>query len=776
MQKLSLKKLLVQTALCLGAALFTTATIAADLTNRFGFSGPEIFPIDNQIGLLRSADLNGDGLNDLIVVNNSRSKINLLINQTGKTNLNRLSPTSEKPELNELPPDARFRIESIASEKRISSLVVADLNGDGRPDIAYYGEPKELVVQYNLGTNGWSTPKRWAIDDGQLSANALVAGDLNGDKLTDLVLLGETQIYLLSQKPDHTLGEPEKIPYSGAVKAIQLLDIDGDGRTDLLLVNWESPTPFRFRLQNESGQLGPEHYFTLPPIRSYWADNLEGNNKNQIVTIAQNSGRAQVSEFTRKDAEELSGAFKQGQFQVLPLTKSDKSRRGMLWADVNGDGLPDFLVAEPESGQISIYLQRKDGSLEAPKTFPTLTGVSDLAVADWDGGKPSIFLLSADEHQIGVAQLDDKGRLPFPTLIPIEGRPLAMAVGKLKPNAKPTLAVIVDQDGKKSLVTRTHDGKSKTQKLSENFKSNPVNMMFHDVNQDGLMDLVVLIRYEKMKVLLQVPDKDFDEEDISVPGGSDEEPWMTSADVDGDGKPELLLAQKNFLRAVVLTQEASAQNSTNRGGWVFSVKEQINGAASNSRLVGAAAVPNGDRPIKSLFLLDAERKALTLCERDKAGVWQVVRNISLPYTAFNSVQPISLGGTKPNCVAFLGKDAVGWMSLQGKVWDLTELDGYETPIKDGHLNDVVSGDLDNDGRKELVFLETAKNYLDLVIFDKNRKLVPADRWQVFEERTFRSRRSDLPEPREALVTDVTGDGKNDLVILVHDRILVYPQQ
>jgi hypothetical protein len=88
----------------------------------------------------------------------------------------------------------------------------------------------------------------------------------------------------------------------------------------------------------------------------------------------------------------------------------------------------------------------------------------------------------------------------------------------------------------------------------------------------------------------------------------------------------------------------------------------------------------------------------------------------------------------------------------------------------------VSGDLNQDGRKDLVFLETAKNYLDLVIFDKNRKLVPATRWQVFEERTFRNRRSDQPEPREALIVDVTGDGKNDLVVIVHDRILVYPQE
>ena len=61
-------------------------------------------------------------------------------------------------------------------------------------------------------------------------------------------------------------------------------------------------------------------------------------------------------------------------------------------------------------------------------------------------------------------------------------------------------------------------------------------------------------------------------------------------------------------------------------------------------------------------------------------------------------------------------------------------------------------------------------------FEAPHKLVPADRWQVFEERTFRSRRNDMAEPREAIVADVTGDGKNDLIVIVHDRIIVYPQE
>jgi hypothetical protein len=742
----------------------------------FGFTGPEVFPIDSQISLLHVADLNGDGLNDIIVVNNARSKINILYNQTGKTNLVEARPEMKR-EINDLPPDSRFRIESIASEKRISSLVVADLNGDGRPDLAYYGDPKELVVIYNKGSNTWSEPKRWPIDDGQFNANALATGDLNGDGRTDLVLLGENNIYFLPQLADHTLGEPIKIPFSGSVKAVQVLDINGDGRDDLLLINWDSPTPFRFRLQNHDGELGPEIYFSMPPIRAYMADDLVGDHKTEIVTIAQNSGRAEVSDFVRKPADPLSGAFKQGPFEVFPLTKTTRAHRGILWADINGDGLPDLLETEPDSGQLTVQLQRPHGTLAAAKTFPTLTGVSEIAVSDWKkDGSQKIFLLSTDEHQIGVTEMDKNGRIPFPTILPIDGRPLTMTIGPLQPAALPTLAVIADRDTNRVLVTMTADGKTHSQKLSEKFQAAPSSMTMHDANQDGLADLVVLIPYEKIKFLIQNTDHTtFDEEDLAPPGGSMEEPWLALADVDGDGKPELLLAQKNFVRAVVL-KSAPGQGTNSKPEWSFTVKEQINGASSDSRITGAAPLRNGTNAIASLFLLDSERKAVTLCERDSTGVWQVVRNLPLAVSDFTSLRSVALGSRAVNSIALLGLNAVGTMQMSGDVWDLSELDSYETPIKDGHLSDVVSGDLNNDGRKDLVFLETAKNYLDLVTFELPHKLVPANRWQVFEERTFRSRRNDSLEPREAVIADVTGDKKNDLIVLVHDRVLVYPQE
>jgi hypothetical protein len=235
----------------------------------------------------------------------------------------------------------------------------------------------------------------------------------------------------------------------------------------------------------------------------------------------------------------------------------------------------------------------------------------------------------------------------------------------------------------------------------------------------------------------------------------------------------LLLPQKNFLRAVVLEQAAKTAGAAPATNWTFRVKDQINGSASDSRITGAVAVPNGKNAVPSLFLFDAEHKQLTLCDRDAAGVWQIVKNIDLPVTSFNSLKSIELGGA---VVAFTGANSVAWLPLAGDVWQLSKLDDYDTSIKDGYLNDVIAGDLTGSGRKTLIFMETARNYLDLVTFDKNRKLVPGDRWQVFEQHTFRGAQNGIPEPRECVVGDVTGDKKNDLIVLVHDRILVYPQE
>lgn len=738
----------------------------------FGFTGPEIYPIDRGIAILRSADVDGDGLQDLLVVNNGRAKISVLYNRTGKTG--EVEVAKMKRELNQLPPDARFKMDSIASEKRIAAFDVTDLNGDDRPDIVYYGEPNELVIQLNEGDEKWSDPRRVPIKDGLLTPNALTVGDLNGDGRPDIAMLAESHFYILFQHEDRSLDEPKKYPLSGTVKSIQALDIDGDERDDLMLVNWDNANPFRFRLQDAGGQLGPEIHFEHPAVRSYWAEDLDGDSKTEIVTIALKSGRAQVGNFQREEAPALLGDLKSGQLSVLPLARSKKSAvRGSAWADVNADKRMDLIVAEPDSGELSIYLQNKKGQIGRAQTFPALSGISDIEVGDWDGDdRTEIFMLSLDERQIGVSSMNKNGRIGFPKRVPLTGRPLAQAVGKLEDET--VLAVIVDEGGQRELVIVRKDGSVASQKLNDAFRSNPASLDWHDVDQDGRLDLVVLIPYEKIKILLQQDDGKFAEVDLSPPGGSADKPWLSQADVDGDGKLELLLTQKNFVRAVTMKKEVSGDED-GKAQWAFEVKDQINGMSADSLIAGATAFKPADTQGTLLFLYDSKNKVVSICDRDETGVWQVRRNVSLPVTGFNRLAPVALGKKKPNAVALMGLNTVGWFKLEGDAWQLSKIGGYETPIKDGFLRDVVTGDLNQDGRQDLVFLETAKNYVDLVVLSPEGELIPADRWKVFEQRTFRGNTS-FGEPREAIIEDFTGDGKNDLVLLVHDRVLLYPQE
>ena len=56
-----------------------------------------------------------------------------------------------KSEANEVVNDRRMRLVSVPVNKEVVSLQVGDFNGDGKPDLAFYGTPAELVVLAQRG-------------------------------------------------------------------------------------------------------------------------------------------------------------------------------------------------------------------------------------------------------------------------------------------------------------------------------------------------------------------------------------------------------------------------------------------------------------------------------------------------------------------------------------------------------------------------------------------------------------------------------------------------
>jgi hypothetical protein len=185
---------------------------------------------------IAAADLNGDGRLDLVVTNVSyppgpgtplalgQGRIAVLLNSGG----------------------GKFQDEVVyPAGNGTNALVVADLDGDGHPDVAVANDVDGTVgVFHNAGDGTFGA--QVAYDIGQTTSTVtgggmagVVAGDFDGDGHLDLAttrkLDGDTIYEVLRNAGDGTFRGPVWGPAPTRPSAIATGDFDGDGRPDLAL-------------------------------------------------------------------------------------------------------------------------------------------------------------------------------------------------------------------------------------------------------------------------------------------------------------------------------------------------------------------------------------------------------------------------------------------------------------------------------------------------------------------------------------------------------------
>ena len=85
------------------------------------------------------------------------------------------------------------------------------------------------------------------------------------------------------------------------------------------------------------------------------------------------------------------------------------------------------------------------------------------------------------------------------------------------------------------------------------------------------------------------------------------------------------------------------------------------------------------------------------------------------------------------------------------------------------------GDVNSGGFVDMVSLDAGEQMCEIFTFSETHKLLYATGFKVFESKLFQGGEPREYEPSECVIADVTGDGRNDIVLLTHDRVLIYPQ-
>ena len=107
---------------------------------------------------------------------------------------------------------------------------------------------------------------------------------------------------------------------------------------------------------------------------------------------------------------------------------------------------------------------------------------------------------------------------------------------------------------------------------------------------------------------------------------------------------------------------------------------------------------------------------------------------------------------------------------------LVEKYTYETETKDAWLADAVVGGGNHHQVRAVAVVDMGKAAIEVLTTPPGGGFVKATRFQVFQGKRFRDAPDSRGEPREVLIGDVTDDGIDDIVVLVHDRLIVYPGQ
>jgi hypothetical protein len=422
---------------------------------------------------LASGDFNGDGKQDLVATaagNPFQSSGNGVFILLGNGN-----GTFQGP--------SHFSFGTISSP---DGVVVSDLNGDGKDDLAianYYSNAVSVFLGNGNGT--FATPVNYALGTAVHSfyfPNLAVA-DLNNDGKEDLVVAdnGDSNVWVLLGNGNGSFQAGVNHDAGGSTQSVAVADLNGDGKLDVA------------------------------------AANIYGNSVTVLL------GQAD------------------GSLPTVPTVTAGLDVLGVVATDFNGDGQADLATANYGSSSVSVLLGNGNGTFHLAINTPVGPGPQAIAAGDFNGdGKPDLVTANFKGATLSVLLGNGDGTFKAATNYFTDGVPYAVTVADVNGDGKADLLTANSATATVSVLLGNGNG---TFKSAANYAvgSNPNEVVAADFNGDGKLDLAVSNRGSNtVSVLLGNGNGTFAAAGNIAAGTAPSS--VVASDINGDGKPDVIVA------------------------------------------------------------------------------------------------------------------------------------------------------------------------------------------------------------------------------------------
>jgi hypothetical protein len=412
------------------------------------------------------AEVNDDGRLDVVVVDSADAAVSVLLGRGDGTLQPRVFlPTAAAPP---------------------GGLAIADLDRDGRPDLAVAGAPAAVHLNDAVFAVGeWESFSSDAVDAG-VAPSFVALGDFNRDGALDAAVAnvgppGSVTIHLGAGNGTFAAAPP--VDGGPSPHAIAVADLNRDGRLDLVVSNLFDAR-IVVLLGNGAGGFAATPSSPIvtgsspgPPV----AADVNGDGIPDILVPSADANTIAV----------LLGDGAGGFAAATPLQTVD-SPMSVAVGDLNGDGALDVVVVHNDSGStLSVFLGVGDGTFGARDdvaSFPAPRAVV-LADVNRDG---HLDALVGSIMSLAVHLGDGTGALPLTSSqgLPVTGD-RGVAIADLDRNG--ILDVVTTGDNPDSQVAlgfgNGNGGFSVVGPFSTG--SDPQGAAVGDLNGDGRLDVVV---------------------------------------------------------------------------------------------------------------------------------------------------------------------------------------------------------------------------------------------------------------------------------------------